>query len=32
MNKECDFPGDGTYEYDSYNKCPLTELGIYFAV
>ena len=31
MNKECNFPGDGTYEYDSYNKCPLTELGIYFA-
>ena len=31
INKECVFPGDGTYEYDSYNKCPLTELGIYFA-
>ena len=31
MNKECNFPGDGTYEYDSYNKCPLTELHIYFA-
>ena len=30
MNKECNFPGDGTYEYDSYNKCPLTELHIYF--
>ena len=31
MNKECDYPDDGYYEYDSYNKCPLTELGIYFA-
>ena len=31
INKECDYPGDGTYKYDSYNKCPLTELGIYFS-
>ena len=31
INKECDYPDDGYYEYDSYNKCPLTELGIYFA-
>ena len=31
INKECDYPADGTYEYSSYNKCPLTELGIYFA-
>ena len=31
INKECDYPADGTYEYDSYNKCLLTELGIYFA-
>ena len=31
INKECDFPADGIYEYNSYNKCPLTELDIYFS-
>lgn len=31
INKECDYPDDGYHKYDSYNKCPLTELGIYFA-
>ena len=31
INKECDYPADGTYEYNSYNKCPLTELRINFA-